>query len=215
MVVVVTKSLFSTLWTLLRPRVWGGDRDMEARGPNEGTSGVRGGGKHSNTILDHWSSIADCIRVSLILSILQWKGTISAAQMEFTQIWWVHNTMCTLNTLCTRIWCALSQWFLWSRGCRYIKTPHVAPWTDHLSNKMQSQTTGTGAGKKAFCLHLYTWTIKWDELGPFLHLFRMAGAISEILKAWSLFSFFCHTPADVWEAFSILLVVWYWLDTYL
>ena len=155
--VVVTKSLFWTLWTLLRPRVWGvGDRDMEARGPNEGTSGVRGG-KHTNTILDHWSSFADCIRVSLILSILQSKD-ISAAQMEFTQIcstiWWVYNMMCTLicsiiRCVCTRICRALSQWFLWSRGCRYIKTPHVAPWTDHLSNKMQSQTTGTGAGKKA------------------------------------------------------------------
>ena len=135
--------------------------------------------------------------------------------MEFTQlcstIWWVHNTMCTLNTLCTRIWCALSQWFLWSRGCRYIKTPHVAPWTDHLSNKMQSQTTGTGAGKKTFCLHLNTWTIKWDKLGPFLYLFRGVGAMSEVLKAWSLFIFFCHSSADVLEAFSILLMVWYWL----
>ena len=209
--VVVTKSLFWTLRTLLRPRVWAGDRDMEARGPNEGTSGGRGGGgKHSNTILDHWSSIADCIRVSLILSILQCKD-ISAAQMEFTQIcstlWWVwvHNTMCTL--ICsiirydTRICCALSQWFLWSRGCRYIKTPHVAPWTDHLSNKMQSQTTGTGAGKKIFRLHLFSWTIKWDELGLLFHLFRGAGAMSEILKAWSLFTFFCHSPAVVLKAF--------------
>ena len=118
------------------------------------------------------------------------------------------------NTICTRICCALSKWFLWSRGFCYIKTPHVAPWTDHLSNKMQSQTTETGAGKKAFCLHLYAWTIKWDELGPFFHLFRGAGAMSEIMKAWSLFTFFCHSHADVLEAFSILLMVWYWLDTW-
>ena len=174
MVVVVTKSLFWTLWTLLRPRVWGGDRDMEARGPNEGTSGVRGGGKHSNTILDHWSSFADCIRVSLILPILQCKD-ISAAQMEFTQIWWVHNTMCT------RIWCALSQWFLWSRGCRYIKTPHVAPWTDHLSNKMQSQTTGTGAGKKHFA---YICTLEQlSEMSSVLFSIFLEG-LDEFLKYW-------------------------------
>ena len=126
MVVVVTKSLFWTLWTLLRPRVWGGDRDMEARGPNEGTSGVRGGGKHSNTILDHWSSIADCIRVSLILSILQSKG-ISAAQMEFTQlcstIWWVHNTM--WSTHCVHVSAAHFHNGFFGHGDAAILKPHM------------------------------------------------------------------------------------------
>ena len=117
-------------------------------------------------------------------------SNISEAQMEFTQIcstiWWVHNAMCTLicsiiRCVCTRICRALSQWFLWSRGFRYIKTPHLAPWTDHLSNKMQSQTTGTGAGKKHFA---YICTLEQlSEMSSVLFSIFLEG-LEQLLKYW-------------------------------
>ena len=141
--------------------------------------------------------------------------------MEFTQICstiWrrrVHNTMCTL--ICSIIRCVHVSAVhfhngFFGHGDAAILKPHM--WRhEQTICQIRCKVKQLELGQEAFRLHLYTWTIKWDELGPFLHLFRRAGAISEILKAWSLFSFFCHSPADVWEAFSILLVVWYWLDT--